>query len=204
MCILPSASAPVVPTLAARACPAKLLAPHQRQALAVEALTGARPVTHLAADYQVSRQFVYQQVDQAEQALAEAFAPDLAADDSVLFSLPVTEVWLRRLMVALLLLGHSSYRGVSELSEAVAAVARGTVRASSVVENLNSRLRNYFFLRRHLGPDSLQLLQFFLNHRRFLRSEHPERVDHSPAELLTGQGHAHWLELLGLPDPLRN
>ena len=91
-----------------------------------------------------------------------------------------------------------------ELSEAVAAVARGTVRASSVVENLNSRLRNYFFLRRHLGPDYLHLLQFFLNHRRFLRSEHPERVDRSPAELLTGQGHAHWLELLGLPDPLGN
>jgi hypothetical protein len=91
-----------------------------------------------------------------------------------------------------------------ELSEAVATVARGTVRASSVVENLNSRLRNYFFLRRHLGPDYLHLLGFFLNHRRFLRSEHPERVDRSPAELLTGQPHAHWLELLGLPDPLRN
>jgi hypothetical protein len=88
------------------------------------------------------------------------------------------------------------------LQEAVAAVVHGTVRASSVVENLNSRLRNYFFLRRHLGPDYLQLLQFFLNHRRFLRSEHPERVDQSPAELLTGQAHAHWLELLGLPDPL--
>jgi hypothetical protein len=90
------------------------------------------------------------------------------------------------------------------LSEAVAVVARSTVRASSVVENLNSRLRNYFFLRRHLGPDYLHLLQFFLNHRRFLRSEHPERVDHSPAELLTGQAHAHWLEMLGLADPLRN
>jgi hypothetical protein len=91
-----------------------------------------------------------------------------------------------------------------ELQQAVAAVAQHTVRASSVVENVNSRLRNYFFLRRHLGPDYLHLLQFFLNHRRMLRSEHPERVNHSPAELLTGQGHAHWLELLGLPDPLRN
>ena len=90
------------------------------------------------------------------------------------------------------------------LTEAVAAVARGTVRASSVVENLNSRLRNYFFLRRHLGSGYLHLLQFFLNHRRFLRSEHPERVYQSPAELLTGHAHAHWLELLGLPDPLQN
>jgi hypothetical protein len=91
-----------------------------------------------------------------------------------------------------------------ELSAAVAAVAARTVRASSVVENFNSRLRSYFFLRRHLGPDYLHLLQFFLNHRRFLRSEHPERVGKSPAELLTGQTHAHWLELLGLPGPSRN
>ncbi len=507
MCILPSASAPVTPTPPASSCPAKLLGPYQRQALAVEALAGACPVTHLAEDYQVSRKFVYQQVDKAEQALAEAFAPDLPADGSVLFYLPVTELWLRRLILALLLVCHSSYRGVYELlrdlfrcprslgyihtvahaamdrararnqqqdlsrvgigahdeifqtslpvlvgvdvastycyllsqeehrdgvtwgvrllelqvhgfapqaiicdsgsglqagqelalpatprrgdvfhveaeltplvtalenrayqaltacaklehqqaqgerqqgrrdssvsqklrharpaaaaavaladdvatlvgwlrrdilavagpdhaarvalydfvvaelrarlpqcphrlgpictylvnqrdavlafaqqldadlaalaadfqvpvavvravlhvhemdvrdcrrwrpeaalrqqlrgrfydlSEAVATVARGTVRASSVVENLNSRLRNYFFLRRHLGPDYLHLLQFFLNHRRFLRSEHPQRVDRSPAELLTGQAHAHWLELLGLPDPLRN
>jgi len=90
------------------------------------------------------------------------------------------------------------------VSQAVAVVARSTVRASSVVENLNSRLRNYFFLRRHLGADYLHLLQFFLNHRRFLRSEHPQRVGQSPAELLTGQQHPHWLELLGLPDPLRN
>jgi hypothetical protein len=83
------------------------------------------------------------------------------------------------------------------LQEAVAVVAAGVTRASSVIENLNSRLRNYFFLRRHLGPDYLALLQFFLNHRRFLRSEHPEREGKSPAELLTGRPHAHWLELLG-------
>jgi hypothetical protein len=50
----------------------------------------------------------------------------------------------------------------------------------------------------------LHLLRFFLNHHRFLRSAHAERVDHSPAELLTGQSHAPWLELLGLSDPLRN
>jgi hypothetical protein len=71
------------------------------------------------------------------------------------------------------------------------------VRASSLVENLNSRLRNYFFLRRQLGEDYLVLLQYFLNHRRYLRSEHPERVGKSPTELLTGAPHRHWLELLG-------
>ncbi|MGA7501592.1 MAG: hypothetical protein WBX00_33085 [Isosphaeraceae bacterium] len=44
---------------------------------------------------------------------------------------------------------------VQELSDRV-------VRASSLVENLNSRLRSYFFLRRQLGKDYLTLLQFFL------------------------------------------
>ena len=83
------------------------------------------------------------------------------------------------------------------LSVAVAKVARPVVRASSVAENLNSRLRCYFFLRRQLGRDYLSLLQFFLNHRRFQRSEHAERVGQSPAELLTGQKHPHWLEMLG-------
>lgn len=79
----------------------------------------------------------------------------------------------------------------------VTQLAAAVVRASSVVENLNSRLRNYFFLRRHLGADYLDLLRFFLNHRRFQRSEHAERVEQSPRELLTGQEHGHWLELLG-------
>jgi hypothetical protein len=84
-----------------------------------------------------------------------------------------------------------------EVQVAVAALARGTVRASSLVENLNSRRRSYFFLRRHLGSDYLALRQFFLNHRRLQRSERAERVDKTPAELLTGQSHPHWLELLG-------
>ena len=30
-----------------------------------------------------------------------------------------------------------------------------------------------------------------------MRSERRERVGKSPAELLTGEAHAHWLELLG-------
>ena len=85
---------------------------------------------------------------------------------------------------------HGVCADVQQLSEQV-------VRASSLVENLNSRLRAYFFLRRQLGGDYLALLQFFLNHRRYLRSEAPSRVKKSPAELMTGEPHAHWLELLG-------
>ena len=83
------------------------------------------------------------------------------------------------------------------LSEAVEQARKETPRASSLVENFNSRLRNYFFLRRTLGNDYLDLLRFFLNHRTFLRSEHPEREGKSPTQLLTGEPHPHWLELLG-------
>jgi len=83
------------------------------------------------------------------------------------------------------------------IEQAVRALSQQVVRASSIIENLNSRLRSYFFLRREIGSGYLELLQFFLNHRRFLRSEQPERVGKSPAELLTGQPHPHWLEMLG-------
>jgi hypothetical protein len=84
-----------------------------------------------------------------------------------------------------------------DVQQAVAALARDTVRASSMVENVNGRVRAYIFLRRYLGPDSLELLRFFLNHRRFMRSEHVERVDKSPVELLTGKPQSHWIEELG-------
>jgi hypothetical protein len=83
------------------------------------------------------------------------------------------------------------------VEQGVREILATTPRASSIVENLNSRLRNYFFLRRHIGNGYLDLLRFFLNHRRYIRSERPERVGKSPAELLNGQSHPHWLELLG-------
>ena len=93
---------------------------------------------------------------------------------------------------------HSQLSGKFHgLMEAVGNALKETPRASSMVENLNSRLRNYFFLRRSLGDSYLSTLQFFLNHRCFLRSEVPERVGKSPKQLLTGESHPHWLELLG-------
>jgi hypothetical protein len=64
--------------------------------------------------------------------------------------------------------------------EAVSEAMATTPRTSSLVENLNSRLRNYFFLRKQLGSGYLDLLRFFLNHRTFMRSRCPERVGKSP------------------------
>jgi hypothetical protein len=82
--------------------------------------------------------------------------------------------------------------------DAVSRALAETPRSSSLVENLNSRLRTYFTLRRHLGGSYLDLLQFFLNNRCFMRSRRAERNGKSPRELMTGQGHPHWLTLLGL------
>jgi len=84
------------------------------------------------------------------------------------------------------------------LFAAVSRAMADTPRSNSLVENLNSRLRTYFTLRRHLGGSYLDLLRFFLNHRRFMRIRHAERQGKSPRELMTGQGHPHWLTLLGL------
>jgi hypothetical protein len=84
-----------------------------------------------------------------------------------------------------------------KLSPLVEELRQGVVRASSVVENVNSRLRNYLFLRKEVGQGYLDLLRFYLNHHRFLRSAHEEREGKSPAELLSGQEHSHWLEMLG-------
>ena len=76
-------------------------------------------------------------------------------------------------------------------------MADGTVRASSLVENLNSRLPELLLPAATPGHGLLALLQFFLNHRRLEQSDHSERVGKTAAELLTGQSHPHWLEMLG-------
>src|SRR3954470_20249828 len=89
-------------------------------------------------------------------------------------------------------------RKFQALFMAVRRAMADTPRSSSLVENLNSRLRTYFPLRRHLGGAYLDLLRFVLNHRRFVRSRHAERQGKSPRELMTGQDHPHWLTLLGL------
>ena len=97
-------------------------------------------------------------------------------------------------------LGHNYHQIEQSVLEAMSEIPR----ASSLVENLNSRLRNYFFLRRHIGDDYLDLLRLFLNHHPYMRSDRPERVGKSPAELMTGQSHAHWLEMLGFERFSRN
>ena len=74
------------PTTVHVSCPAKQLAPQQRQGLAIQVLAGTETVSELARQHEVSRKFLYQQVHTAEKALGAAFAPSSRPDD-VLFYL---------------------------------------------------------------------------------------------------------------------
>jgi hypothetical protein len=162
-----------------------------------------RPVRCLLENQRDALLAFAKQLDGDLQALAEDFAVPATLVEEVrqLLSLPShrPERWQRE---QVLWARWGSRYGV--VRQAVEELLGQVVRASSVIENLNSRLRSYFFLRRHLGEEYLTLLQFFLNHRRFVRSEHAERVGKSPAELLTGRPHPHWLTLLGYTPFSRN
>lgn len=83
-----------------------------------------------------------------------------------------------------------------EIEDAVIAALDSTERTSSMVENLNSRISPYLFMRKTSNQSFLDLLRFYLNHTQFLRSEREYRVNKTPAELLNGP-HKHWLKMLG-------
>jgi hypothetical protein len=85
-----------------------------RKHLAIEALAGNDPISRIAIRENVSRKFLYQQKQKAETALDQAFSPDNEASD-VLFYIPVTKAWLIQLVLGLVLICHSSYRGVIQL-----------------------------------------------------------------------------------------
>lgn len=71
-----------------------------------------------------------------------------------------------------------------------------TERTSSMVENLNSRLSPYFFIRQEIGHGFLELLRFYLNHSPLMRSDRKDYKNKTPAFLLTKEEHPTWLEML--------
>lgn len=155
-----------------------------------------RPVRRALANQRDQLLAFATRLDQELEALAHQFAvpTTLVREMLALASRPstTTAYWAKATA-----LHQSLHEGFFPLQQALAALRNRFHRASSLVENVNSRLRNYFFLRRQIGPAYLDLLRFFLNHQPFSRSQKPERRSKSPTELLTGQAHPHWLEMLG-------
>jgi len=105
-------------------------------------------------------------------ARAHGLSEPLARDACLLHRLPTTspaywQGWNRL---------HAQMGGkFHALFDAVSRAMADTPRSSALVENLNSRLRTYFTLRRHLGGSYLDLLRFFLNHQP-LRAQPPCRA----------------------------
>ena len=88
--------------------------PETRKHFAIHALAGSELVSRVAEREGVSRKFIYRQKHKADIALDHAFSPAGEASN-VLFYLPVTKAWLKQLVVSLILICHSSYRGVIRL-----------------------------------------------------------------------------------------
>lgn len=69
-------------------------------------------------------------------------------------------------------------------------------RASSMVENVNSRLRAYMNIKKHVSSNFYSLIQLYLNTKKYRRSRVDSRKGHSPVELLTGKPWPDFIDLL--------
>ena len=76
-------------------------------------------------------------------------------------------------------------------------ILRGTKKASSLVENLNGRIRVFIEVKRVIPPRFFVLLKVYFNTRRYHRSRHKERVGKNPLELLTGCPQPNFFEAIG-------
>src|SRR4051794_17803712 len=80
-------------------CPAHCLTSLQRRQLALDALAG-QSISLLAEQRQVSRKFVYHQLNIAPHARGRAFAPVPDDKERVLFYLPAPRSWIGQLVKA--------------------------------------------------------------------------------------------------------
>lgn len=76
------------------------------------------------------------------------------------------------------------------------AILKGIKRASSLVENLNGRLRRYMNLKRMIPGKFLTQLKVYFNTKKYRRSRNAEHVGKSPLELLTGQEHPDFYDIV--------
>src|SRR3954452_6054890 len=87
------------------------LSESDRKDLAIQALAGSETVSDLAARHGVSRKFVYRQGPKAR-AESDDASSSATPDEEVLCELAVTKTGLRQVIVGLMLICRSSYRGV--------------------------------------------------------------------------------------------
>lgn len=84
-----------------------------------------------------------------------------------------------------------------DVEDAVVEALETTERTSSMIKNPNGCVRTHIRNRQEIGFCFLDLLRCFMNHNPIVRSSKTVRKGKSPAEVLSGKTHPHWLELMG-------
>ena len=87
----------------------------QKEIVALNVLSKKTPVTDIAKQYDVSRQFIYRQKDKVISAVDDAFDETSDDNEKILFHLPVTKAWLDQLTICLMLHGRTSFRNIKSL-----------------------------------------------------------------------------------------
>ena len=90
------------------------------------------------------------------------------------------------------LLNEDYYRANADFKE----ILKGVKRASSPVENLNGRIRDYADVKRIIPTGFFALMKVYFNTKKFRRSRCSERKGKSPLELLTGKEQPGFLEAI--------
>ena len=113
------------------------LNPKQRKKLFLEMQSSDQTITAIANREGVSRKFLHQQRKKGYQALEKGFNQAKEESD-ILYWMPVTKQWIFQVILALIFICHSSYRGVVEFLRDIFdySISVGTVhnKVSSMIE----------------------------------------------------------------------
>ena len=89
------------------------LNPEQRKQLFIEMQSSTRKITAISKREGVSRSFLYKQQQKGNKALDVGFNQPKDESD-ILYWIPVTKNWIFQVILGLIFICHSSYRGVVE------------------------------------------------------------------------------------------
>ena len=122
-------------------CRAAQLTGVERGELAIQVLSRRGSVTDLAKQNHVSRRFLYRQAERASAAIKEAFTPLPENSDPVLFTLQATSSWIEQFVLAQVLIGHTSFRGVREILQDLFGHSIGLGFVHTIVQKAIARAR---------------------------------------------------------------
>lgn len=94
-------------------------------------------------------------------------------------------------------LGNLLCERYTEVREEFERILRSAKRASSMVENVNGRIRTYMNLKRIVPKKFFILMKVYFNTKKYRRSRILQRIGKSPIELLTGTEYPEFLECIG-------